>query len=558
MADEAALGELLRRHRERQGLTQEDLAERAGGGLSARTIGNLERGRTRPYAHTMVALSAALGLDDAEHEQLLAAWRSAAPATTAAQPQDRLSAGREALAERRWQEAFEHLSAADATGGLSAADLEGLGEAALWAGAAEASIAARQRAHTAYTRAGDGRAAARVALSLVMNNALRLRGAVAAGWFRKAERLLDGEPECPEHGLLAFTAAVVRLEMGDLDGSLESARAAFELGRRFGIEDLQALGLTFQGYALVRQGRLAEGIALIDEAMASTVGGDLGPLATGMVYCRSLSACLELFDYRRAAEWTEAAAHCATVFPGDCRVHRAAVLIVRGAWDEGEREARTACAECGTFDLGHVGVATYALGEIRLRLGDWAAAEEAFRRAHEFGALPQPGLALLRLAQGDVAAAAASIAGALAQVTVDRLGRARLLPAQVEIALAAGELETARAASAELTELAGGYEPGALQAAAACARGALQLAEDAAGAVPTLQQGVRLWREVEAPYETARARLALARALHAVGDREACALELHAATAAFERLGARSDARRAAEVVAELASPVAR
>ena len=68
----ATLGLLLRRHRERRGLTQEQLAERAG--LTVNGISQLERGeRRRPYPHTVRALAAALGLSDAERAALIAA-----------------------------------------------------------------------------------------------------------------------------------------------------------------------------------------------------------------------------------------------------------------------------------------------------------------------------------------------------------------------------------------------------------------------------------------------------------------------------------------------------
>lgn len=249
-----------------------------------------------------------------------------------------------------------------------------------------------------------------------------------------------------------MTAVVQLLNAGDAEGALASARAAFELGRRLGDADVQALSLTVQGYALVRLGRLAEGVACLDEAMAGAVGGQLGPLATGFAYCWTLSTCLDLLDYRRAAEWTEAIQQSAgrarpAGYPGDCRLHRATVLVVRGIWEEGEREARTARAECATCDQRHAGMAAYEIGEVRRRIGDLVGAEEAFREAHELGTLPQPGLALLYLARGDGAAAAAAIKGARAQVAWDRLAVAKLLPAEVEITLAAGDHETARGGS---------------------------------------------------------------------------------------------------------------
>jgi len=554
----SAIGDLLRRYRERRALTQEELAARAEPALSVHTIGNLERGRTRPYRHTLEALAAALELGDAERADLLAAWRSAyaAPPASAASA---LQAGREALAHRRWEGAFERLSAADEAKDLPAPDLERLAEAALWTGNSEASMDARQRAHAAYVKEGDHPGAARVALALVINSASRLRMSVAAGWFGKAQRLLEDLPESLEHGQLAFTSALIQSVSGDLEGALSSARTAFEIGQRFGDQDLQALGLTLQGFVLVREGQAARGLALLDEAMATTIGGDLGRLAVGLVYCRTLCACLDLLDYRRALEWTEAIERArggsAAGYPGDCRVHRAAILIAHGQWAEGEQEARTACAECETFDLGHVGMATYQIGEVRLRVGDLDAAEEAFRRAHELGAVPQPGLALLRLAHGDIATALESITGALAHFSWDGLGRAKLLPAQVEIALAAGEKETARGAAAELAAIAETHGTAALRACTASALGALQL-EDGEGpeAVKTFRRGVQLWREVQAPYELARTRIGLAQALQADGDRDASALEIQPALSVFQQIGARLDADRAAQLARELSA----
>jgi hypothetical protein len=281
-------------------------------------------------------------------------------------------------------------------------------------------------------------------------------------------------------------------------------------------------------------------------------------VATGIVYCRMICACLDALDYRRAGEWTDVVdrARSATGmggFPGDCRTHRVAVLIARGAWDDGEREALLACDESQTFDLAHTGLASYELGEIRLRRGDYKGAEAAFVRARELGLTPQPGLSLLRLALGDADAASSSIEAALANPALDPLARARLLPAKVEIAIANGDLANAREAVAELEETAGLFELPALNAVAAHARGELQLASlDADEAATRLESAHRLWHKLDAPYECARAQALLAEAHLLRGDRVSGHLDLAAAHSAFDRLGATPDAERMRERLAKL------
>jgi tetratricopeptide (TPR) repeat protein len=474
-----------------------------------------------------------------------------------------VAAGRAAAARRAWPEAYAALSQAARAATLDVADLELLGDAATWSGEFEASTTVRERAYAAYLAAGDRRSAARVALGLGWNAAVTLRFAVVAGWLGSAGRLLapeDGEPEAPvwpEHGLMLSLMALGELAAGQVDAGVEHARAAADIGRRIRDLDIQSLGLVFEGFGLVHQGRLDDGRALLDEAMANAIAGPLGTIAQGMVYCRMLSACLDVFDYRRAIEWTETidrrAADLGTVgFPGDCRTHRAMVSVVRGNWTLGAAEAEAAATESRRYDLGHTAQALAALGEIRRRQGDLAAARDAFDRANEIGLPVGPGPALLLLAVGDVAGARSAITEALGLAGADSLTRCRHLPAAVEILVAAGDLTDAEAASAELASIAARFPGPALAAASRDAAGMVTLGGgDARTAAGYYRGAAQQWRSVGAPYEAARSRLGVARATAALGDRTGAAREAAPALAVFERLGARLDMEAAGALLVE-------
>jgi tetratricopeptide (TPR) repeat protein len=467
-----------------------------------------------------------------------------------------LDSARDAMRRCHWQEAFNLFSAADKRAPLGGEDLDALAEAAFWLGRPQEAHLARQRAHATLVAEGQPRRAAMAAIVLSVNFGARRRFAVAGGWFQRAQRLLAEEPEGPEHGFLAWAGSMFALATGDHDGALRAARRAFDLGRRFGDADLQALGLVFQGYILVRDGTVDQGLLLMDEGMTWAVGGQLAPTSSAVIFCRTIDSCYALGDYRRASEWMEAIADCFArtgieAFPGDCEAHSVGILVGRGAWSEGERRARRACAAMEPMDLTHVGLALGEIGEIRWRRGDLAGAEEAFTRATQLGSPPHPGQALVRLAQGDVRGAAALIAADLADETWDCLTRARLLPAQVEIAVANGDVETGRSAAAELAEIASRYARPALAAAAECARARVLLAEgDRAMAAASVRRSIALWREAGAPYETARAHLLLGEALDQHGDRKQARVEFDAARRAFESLGAKLDLQRAARLLA--------
>ena len=359
-----------------------------------------------------------------------------------------------------WQEAFNLFSAADERGALDGEDLDALAEAAFWLGRPDASHVARQRAHGTFLAEGQPRRAAMTAIVLSVNFGARRRFSVAGGWFQRAQRLLAEEPDGPEHGFLAWAGTMFALATGDHDGALQAARRTFDLGRRFGVPDLQALGLVFQGYILVRDAKVDEGLLLMDEGMTwAWTASSRRPPPLSSSAGRSTPVTHWRLPPRLGVDGRDRGLLCPDGdrgLPGDCEAHSVGILVGRGAWAEGERRARRACAAMEPMDLTHVGLALAEIGEIRWCRGDLAGAEEAFTRAVQLGSTPTAGMALVRLAQGDVRGPSPRSRPPW-PTRLGLSGRARLLPAQVEIALADGDVETARSAAAELATIATRY-----------------------------------------------------------------------------------------------------
>jgi tetratricopeptide (TPR) repeat protein len=463
-----------------------------------------------------------------------------------------LEAGRTAFARHDWAAAFDHLTAA---GELEPGDLARLAEAAWWLGRGNECVKTRERAYVGYVRQGDARGAAAIAIAVAEDYWHWLAISVGQGWLRRAERHLAGLPESREHGWLVRLQATLALDLErNIPRALELTEQAAAIAERAGDADLRALSLQDRGRILLAQGEIGQGMTLIDDAMAAAAAGDLLPRTTGRVYCNMMTACDQIADYRRAAEWHDAAKqwsepHSDSAFPGICRVHRAELLRLRGALPEAEAEAREAAEQVGDLLPTVAGEAYYEMAEVRLRLGDFERAEALFREAHQRGRHPLPGLALLRLAQGQAAAARNLIDRALEDSTLAQFERARLLPAQVEISLACNAVAAARGAAEELDAIAKRYDSTAMRAAGATAMGMVELAEGKPDdAAASLRRAQRLWLEIDLPYEAACSRVFLARAYEALGHQEEAALELDAASVVFERLGARADLARLADV----------
>jgi DNA-binding NarL/FixJ family response regulator len=458
-----------------------------------------------------------------------------------------LDRGRSALRRQAWGAAWQDLSAADREAPLDAAELEALAGVAHLVGRHVECAELLTRAHQGFLSAGDVRAAARCAFWLSFGAFTGGEPAQGMGWMGRARRLLEDRPcnDCVEQGYLAFLGAMLALQRGDAVVAEAGFLEAIATGRRFGDATLVATARHGQGRSRIRQGDVAGGAALLDEAMAAVQAGEVVPRLVGGIYCSVLEACGEMLDLRRAQEWTDALGRWCAAQPdvvpyrGHCRTSRAELLQLHGAWDEALVEAQDACSLLARPRPGPaLGAALHLLGDLHRLRGAYAKAEEAYRRAGQLEPAPRPGLALLRLAQGQVEAARALIRDAAGAARGG--ARPATLDAAVEIALAARDHGEARAAADELAALARRLEVPLVRALAARAAGAVLLAAgDAAGARAPLREALAAWQELGAPYEAARVQVLCALACRLQGNREAAEVTRAAARSTFERLGAR-------------------
>ncbi len=465
---------------------------------------------------------------------------------------DQLERGRELYMRRAWAEAYRSLSAADRAAPLGAADLELLATSAYLIGRDDDYLSALERAHRAYLERGEDVHAVRCAFWLGLRLMFRGETGRATGWLGRAQRLLEREKRhCVESGYLLLPVVQRYLGARDWESAYATAASAAQFGERFADADLVAIARHLQGRARLQQGHVVEGLALLDEAMVAVTARELSPLITGLIYCSVIEGCQQVFAVGRAREWTSALAQWCELqpemvaFTGVCRVHRAEIMQLRGAWQDAIEEAQRAFARCSELGDRRAGAeALYQQGEVHRLRGEFAAADEAYRSASQWGREPQPGLALLRLAQGRTDAAIRSVRRVVS-ATTDRLQRVALLGAGIEIMLAAGSLEEARDACRELAQTAASLGTDVLGATAAQAQGALELAEgDASAALECLRRAWQAWQQIDAPYPAARVRMLAGLACRALGDDDGSKLELDAARAIFERLGAAADLAR--------------
>jgi DNA-binding NarL/FixJ family response regulator len=462
-----------------------------------------------------------------------------------------LAEGRDALAQGDWERAracFERAGENEETAEV----LDGLGEVARYRGECERAIALKERAFAAYRADGRLTEAAEAASGLSFLYAMSQGNfAMASGWNARAETVLEGLAESATHGRLILDRAPLS---NDLSERAHCAASALEIAKRHGDADLEFQAQALLGETYVASGRVADGMRLLDEAMAAVSGGEVGRHdAVGSIYCRLLSACELVADHRRAREWMAFADRhsvCTHWVRPTCRTHYGGVLVALGRWEEAEEELLAAIRE---FEFGYRASGTYPLArlaELRVRQGRYEEAERLMEGAEWFP-LARRAAATIALARGEL-----ELAEELAQLCFEGTDDsdpdcAPLLLLLTDIRLAQGE----HAAAAETAErLAGLAADSGSELAAALAdvgAGRVGVAAGDDRATGHLKGAVEALALLELPLEAARAQLELARALRSTAP-DAAVRESRTALAAFERLGAARDADAAAGLLREL------
>lgn len=463
---------------------------------------------------------------------------------------DSLTRAREAFAAREWRAAHAAYSAARREGALATDDLERFAVAAhLFGREAES----RELFAQAYRDSLDHGAYAQAArFAFWVSQGLLFSGddSQSSAWHGRARAALEEcRDDCVEAGYVDVLDGVRSLIGGDALAAETILGHVQEVAVRHGDRTLQAMAGHGRGRALIALGRVAEGMACLDEVMASAMGDEVSPQIVGDTYCGALEACHDVFDVRRASEWTAALTRwCESQqdlvpYRGPCMVYRVELKRIRGQWPDAIEEARQACEWLsGPASPEGAGDAYYQMAELHRLRGQYTEAEEAFRQAVRCGRRPEPGLPLLWLARGQAEAARTALRRCLDEATGDRCLRATLLVAYAEVLFATGDIAGARAVAAELGELARLLGAQLLSAAAETVEARIAIVEGRHGeALAPLRRAWMAWQRLDAPFEAARARVQIGIAYRELGDAESAAMEFDAARWVFQQLGARPE-----------------
>jgi DNA-binding CsgD family transcriptional regulator len=471
---------------------------------------------------------------------------------------DDLHAGRAALGRGDWPAARLAFESTLQTGENPEA-LEGLGLAAWWLDLSDVVFNARERAYRLYRERGDTLGAARMATWLGWDTAaFRGEHAVASGWLQRAQRLLEDQPESPEHAWLALRRGIFALlDDGDPEAAAALASEAIRIGRARGAVDHEMVGRALHGFARVTAGAVTEGLHELDEVNAAVLAGEMNDrVMIGVACCYLIAACERIHDYERAVQWCDRLkAFCATwglrpLF-AVCRTQYASVCMWRGAWEEAEHELTTAADELAACRPAMTGEGLVRLGELRRRQGKLDEAMALFERggSHPLASL---GRASVNFDRGDFKTGADLAERHLRRLPVtNRTERAAALELIVRARIEQDRMVEARKAVDELQDIANEAGTGPLRALARLAAGLVAARSgDSKSARALLEDAVDLFKESGAPFETGRARVELAGVMRALGRTEAAATEAQRAIADLTPLGADLELARAHAVLA--------
>jgi ATP/maltotriose-dependent transcriptional regulator MalT len=461
---------------------------------------------------------------------------------------DALNEARAAFGRREWRAAHAAYSAASRGENLPTDDLERFAIAAHLFGREAESRELLAHGYRDSLGQGDLPRAARFAFWVSQSLIFTDDQSQASAWQGRARAAIEEHgADCVESGYLSVLDGIRALSSGDPSAAEATFGHAQEIALRYADATLHAMAGHGRGRALIALGRVPEGMACLDEVMVSATADEVSPQIVGDTYCGALEACHDVFDVRRATEWTLALTRWCESQPdlvpyrGPCLVHRVELMRIRGEWPVALEEAQRACEWLSMpASPEGAGDAHYQMAELHRLRGQYAEAEAAYRQAVRCGRRPEPGLPLLWLARGQGESAKTALRRSLDESGNDRCLRATLLVAYVEVLLALGDTAGARAAATELAEIARLLDSLFLSAAVDDVEGRLAIVDGSgADALAPLRRAWMAWQRLDAPFEAARERVQIGIVYRELGDTESAAMEFDAARWVFQQLGAR-------------------
>jgi DNA-binding CsgD family transcriptional regulator len=472
--------------------------------------------------------------------------------------ESQLGAGFQAMAAGDWSRARGAFTAVLDVAAVPEA-LLGLANVYYWLGDLTAMLESLERAYAASRRRPDAMLAGVAALSLVGYHKLFVGNVAAArGWLARATRIIEADVPKLRGELLGATSFVT-------DDPVESerfAREALAIGRADGNADLELLAMTAVGGALVQQGRTAEGVALLDEVMAASVGGECGdPLTVAHAGCMTMLVCSSYFDIERATQWVQALDRfidrfgCPFLY-AECRAHYGRVLFENGDWiaaDEFLTEAISMSK--GVIPASHA-LAAGTLAELRLAQGR---IEEAARLLHGLDGRSEAvaAVASLHLARNEPSIARTVLRRRIDAVGSDRLDVAALIELLGRAEIALGMVDAALERARALVKLGVANDCHLIVAYGQRLLGLGLAVTDAAAAGAHLELALAAFVQAEIPFRAAQTRLSIASSLRYT-DADVAAAEAATALSIFEDLGAGHDADAAAALLRDLGVKAAR
>jgi len=455
---------------------------------------------------------------------------------------DLIAAARDAVDKQNWDKAAALYKKADALANLEAADFSRWALALYCLGKPSASIPILIRAAAAHTEAGTIDGAATAAANLSMIHLERGEVAVAKGWLSRAEDLLDGRTDLPASGRLQWVQARIAAFEGEAQKAVELAEMAFGIGRRIGDVEIEALGLMFRGFFKLSLGHTKSGLADQDHAAALSLSRKVHPLTGSMLYCNILWACRTFGDWARANQWTlgyqDFCASSRMEFSGNCQLHRAEVLGIRGSLRDALAHVEDSVSRLSDDGPWALGDAHRVLGDIHSAIGNYDMADSAYERAYSLGWDPEPGRALLLLERGDAEAAFSSLERSLIGQSWWTLQRQGILLAH--LALLAAHTGRNERAQDLINQLADQRERWPMPSIRALTNEAAAVLAKRSGALEEalrrLHLARQLWTSIESRLHATRLRLAICELQLEVGQMKSAMSELRAACVASKEL----------------------